>query len=100
MIYINLQLQFLTIMSKDKKQTSAPGSSNPLFGKENYMWMLIGLGVLALGFFLMAGGKSSDPKVFNDADVYSTTRITIAPMLIIAGFIIEIFAIMKKSKTN
>ncbi|HQW83549.1 MAG TPA: DUF3098 domain-containing protein [Ferruginibacter sp.] len=87
-------------MSKDKKQTSAPGSSNPLFGKENYMWMLIGLGVLALGFFLMAGGKSSDPKVFNDADVYSTTRITIAPMLIIAGFIIEIFAIMKKSKTN
>jgi len=62
--------------------------------------MLIGLAVLALGFFLMAGGKSTDPKVFNDDDVYSTTRITIAPMLIIAGFIIEIFAIMKKSKAN
>lgn len=87
-------------MNKDKKQTAATGTSNPLFGKENYMWMLIGLAVLALGFFLMAGGKSSDPKVFNDADVYSTTRITIAPMLIIAGFIIEIFAIMKKSKSN
>ncbi|MBK6633408.1 MAG: DUF3098 domain-containing protein [Chitinophagaceae bacterium] len=64
------------------------------------MWMLIGLAVLALGFFLMAGGKSSDPNVFNEKDVYSTTRITIAPMLIIAGFIIEIFAIMKKSKAN
>lgn len=64
------------------------------------MWMLIGLAVLALGFFLMSGGKSSDPKVFNDSEVYSTTRITIALILIIAGFVIEIFAIMKKSKTN
>ena len=64
------------------------------------MWMLIGLAVLALGFFLMSGGKSSDPKVFNDSEVYSTSRITIAPILIIAGFVIEIFAIMKKSKTN
>lgn len=85
-------------MNKEKKQIPAAGTSNPLFGKENYMWMLIGLAVLALGFFLMAGGKSIDPKVFNDSDVYSTTRITIAPILIIAGFVIEIFAIMKKSK--
>jgi hypothetical protein len=87
-------------MSNDKKQNTPAGTSNPLFGKENYTWMLIGLAVLALGFFLMAGGKSSDPKQFNADDVYSTTRITIAPMLIIAGFIIEIFAIMKKSKSN
>ena len=87
-------------MSKDKKQMPASGASNPLFGRENYMWMLIGLAVLALGFFLMSGGKSADPKVFNDNEVYSTTRITIAPILIIAGFIIEIFAIMKKSKSN
>lgn len=48
--------------------------------------------------FLMAGGKSSNPNVFQDKDVYSTTRITIAPILIIAGLIIEIFAIMKKPK--
>lgn len=87
-------------MSKETKQAPAGGNSNPLFGKENYMWMLIGLAVLALGFFLMAGGKSADPRVFNDDDVYSTTRITIAPILIIAGFVIEIFAIMKKSKSN
>ena len=87
-------------MTKDKKTIQASGTSNPLFGRENYMWMLIGLAVLALGFFLMAGGKSTDPKVFNADDVYSTTRITIAPMLIIAGFIIEVFAIMKKSKSN
>jgi hypothetical protein len=87
-------------MSEQKKTSSSSTSSNPLFDKGNYMWMLIGLAVLALGFFLMAGGKSNDPKVFNADEVYSTTRITIAPMLIIAGFIIEIFAIMKKSKSN
>jgi hypothetical protein len=82
------------------KKTTGPVTSNQLFDKGNYMWMLIGLAVLALGFFLMAGGKSNDPKVFDPKEVYSTTRITIAPMLIIAGFIIEIFAIMKKSKSN
>ncbi len=87
-------------MSNEKKQVKAASTPNPLFGKENFMWMLIGLGVLALGFFLMAGGKSANPNVFNKEEVYSTTRITIAPMLIIAGFIIEIFAIMKKSKSN
>lgn len=87
-------------MINEKKQVKAAGNTNPLFGKDNYMWMLIGLGVIALGFLLMAGGKSSDPKVFNADEVYSATRITIAPLLIVAGFIIEIFAIMKKSKTN
>lgn len=81
-------------MSNVKKQTA----SNDLFGKENYIWMLAGLLVVALGFFLMAGGKSADPTKFNDNEIYSTTRITIAPLLIIIGFIIEIFAIMKKSK--
>ena len=69
-----------------------------LFTKENYMWMFIGLVVLAIGFFLMAGGKSHDPKVFDPKEVYSPMRITVAPILIIAGFIIEIIAIMKKPK--
>lgn len=67
-----------------------------LFGRENYMWMLAGIVIMAIGFLLMAGGKSSDPNVFNDKDVYSTTRITIAPILIIVGLLVEIYAIMKK----
>lgn len=71
---------------------------NVLFTKENYKWMIIGLVTLAIGFFLMAGGKSSNPNVFNDSDVYSPVRITIAPILIVAGLVIEIFAIMKKPK--
>jgi Protein of unknown function (DUF3098) len=91
-------------MSNDKKQTQAKvtanSNNNSLFTKDNYIWMLAGLAVMALGFFLMAGGKSPDPKVFNDSEVYSTTRITIAPILIIAGLVIEIFAIMKKTKIS
>ncbi|MEO6582748.1 MAG: DUF3098 domain-containing protein [Ferruginibacter sp.] len=72
---------------------------NNLFGRDNYMWMLIGAAVLALGFFLMSGGKSDNPNIFNEKEVYSPIRITLAPLLIIAGFVIEIFAIMKKQKT-
>ena len=71
---------------------------NNLFGKENYMWMLAGILVIILGFILMAGGKSADPKIFDPKEVYSTTRITVAPLLIIIGFILEIVGIMKKPK--
>ena len=84
-------------MSTTKQQKTAQPAQD-LFGKENYMYMLAGLVVLAIGFFLMAGGKSPDPTKFNDAEIYSTTRITIAPILIIVGFLIEIVAIMKKPK--
>ncbi len=69
-----------------------------LFTRENYKWMLIGLAILAVGFFMMAGGKSSNPDVFNDKDIYSPMRITIAPILIVAGLLVEIYAIMKKPK--
>ena len=72
---------------------------NNLFTKDNYLWMLVGLALIALGFILMAGGKSADPKVFNKDEVYSFRRITLAPFLIIAGFVLEIIGIMKKPKT-
>jgi Protein of unknown function (DUF3098) len=85
-------------MSNDKKQQ--PQQQNVLFGKENFIWMLGGLIIMALGFFLMSGGKSSDPNVFNDKEVYSPIRITVAPLLIIGGLVVEIFAIMRKPKAN
>lgn len=72
--------------------------SPPLFSKENYILMAGGLLLLALGFFLMVGGKSPDPKAFDPKEIYSLERITVAPILIILGFVIEIVAIMKKSK--
>lgn len=60
--------------------------------------MLAGIVLMAIGMFLMAGGKSDNPNVFNPKEVYSTTRITIAPVLILAGLIIEIFAIFRKPR--
>jgi hypothetical protein len=84
-------------MNEKKSSTSninAPG----LFGKENYVWIIAGLAVIALGLILMAGGKSDDPNVFNPKEVYSTTRITIAPILILIGLGIEVFAIFRKPK--
>jgi hypothetical protein len=70
-----------------------------LFHKENYILMLAGLIVIALGMMVMSGGKSTDPKIFDQKEVYSTTRITIAPILIVIGLAIEVFAIFKKPKT-
>ena len=69
-----------------------------IFSKDNYVWMAIGAAVITIGMFLMAGGASTDPNVFNKDEVYSTTRITIAPLLILAGLVIEIYAIFKKPK--
>lgn len=82
--------------AKDKKVTKAPGL--PLFERDNYMWMMIGAVVVAIGMILMAGGKNDDPNTFNYNEVYSTTRITVAPILIILGLLIEIYAIFKKPK--
>ena len=66
-----------------------------LFGKRNYKFMLIGIFFIALGFILMSGGGSEDPNIFNE-EIYSFRRIRLAPMLVILGFIIEVYAILTK----
>ncbi len=68
-----------------------------LFGKRNYKFMLIGIFFIALGFILMSGGGSEDPNIFNE-EIYSFRRIRLAPMLVILGFIIEVYAILTKPK--
>lgn len=68
-------------------------------GKENYKLMAIGFLIIIVGFILMAGGKSEDPKVFS-GDIFSFRRITLAPLIVLAGFIFEIYAIMKKPRDN
>ena len=82
----------------DKEKTVTKPYS--LFDRDNLLWMAGGAAVMALGFILMAGGKSNDPNVFNPNEVYSTTRITIAPILILAGLVIEIFAIFRHPKNH
>jgi hypothetical protein len=73
-------------------------SSASFFSKDNYIWMAVGLAMIAIGMFLMTGGKSDNPAVFNPKEVYGSQRITIAPILILAGLVVEIFAIFKKPK--
>ena len=68
-----------------------------IFGKRNYTLLIVGLVFVALGFILMIGGGSDDPNVFNP-EIFSFRRITLAPILILIGFVIEIFAIMSKPK--
>ena len=67
------------------------------FSKKNYILLFVGLTFIASGLILMVGGGSEDPTQFSD-EIFNTTRLTIAPILIAAGFIIEIFAIMHKGK--
>lgn len=69
-----------------------------LFDKENYMWMIGGLVLIFLGLFLMSGGKSANPNEFNYSEIYSFRRITLAPIMMMIGFGVEVYAIMKKPK--
>ncbi|MEX2349615.1 MAG: DUF3098 domain-containing protein [Flavobacteriaceae bacterium] len=68
-----------------------------IFQKENYKWMFVGLGFIALGFILMIGGGSDDPNVFNK-EIYNWRRIRLAPALILIGFAVEVYAILLNPK--
>ncbi|GET30615.1 DUF3098 domain-containing protein [Prolixibacter sp. SD074] len=69
-------------------------------GRQNYRLLVIGFLIIMMGFVLMVGGKSDDPNVFNPDQIFSFRRITLAPMVALFGFLFEIYAIMKKSKTE
>ena len=66
-----------------------------LFGNRNYKFMILGLIFIAVGFILMSGGGNDDPNVFNE-EIYNFRRIRLAPMLVVTGFIIEVYAILTK----
>mgnify|MGYP000512675514 CR=1 FL=1 len=68
--------------------------------KENFKLIIIGLAVVILGFILMAGGGSEDPNEFMEEELFSFRRITLAPGLVIVGYIFIIYAIMKKPKED
>ncbi len=68
-----------------------------IFGKKNYQIMFIGLAFIITGFILMSGGDTGDETSFNP-EIFNFQRITLAPILILTGFVIEVFAIMYKAK--
>lgn len=67
------------------------------FGKKNYILMIAGILMLLLGFVLLSGGGSQDPKVFSEA-IFNTQRMVIAPLFMLGGFVVEVFAIMYRPK--
>ncbi|MGC6470526.1 MAG: DUF3098 domain-containing protein [Flavobacteriales bacterium] len=67
------------------------------FGKRNYQLMIIGIILIITGYILMSGGKSEDPEVFSDA-IFNFRRLTLSTLFLIAGFIVEVFAILHKPK--
>lgn len=68
-----------------------------LFDKVNYKILLVGLAVIALGFILMSGGGSDNPNVFNE-DIFNFRRIRLAPTLVLIGFGITVYSILKNPK--
>ncbi|MFH1321371.1 MAG: DUF3098 domain-containing protein [Bacteroidota bacterium] len=79
------------------KKKNETGKSGFVFERENYKILLVGVVFIIIGFILMIGGGSDDPDVFNP-EIFSFRRITLAPIIVMTGFAIGIFAIMKKPK--
>ncbi len=94
-------------MAKEKPKTYAAPSKRLFnqqgekatfaFGKDNYKIMLIGIALVALGMILMIGGASDDPNKFSE-DIFNFQRLTLSPIIIIAGYVVVLIAILKKPK--
>ncbi len=82
-----------------QKTQAAPSKLELPFQKKNYMLMLIGIAIVALGYILMSGGGSADPNVFSE-EIFSFRRITLAPIVVLAGYVFIGYAIMYKPKTK
>lgn len=81
------------------KKNEMNGGDQMAFTKSNYIYLIAGFIVILIGFFLMSGGGSEDPKIYSDA-IFSTRRITVAPVVILSGYGLILYAIMKKNKSE
>jgi len=80
------------------KQSAKENGIGLLFDKRNYLLMIGGVVLIILGMVVMSGGGSTDPKVFNGEELFSAQRLTVAPIMILLGFAVEVVAIMLKPK--
>lgn len=83
-------------VSRSRMPAAGAKKAELLFGKQNYTWMGIGIGLIVLGLVLMAGGHMPGPDVWDDDIIYSFRRTVLAPVFILSGLIVEIYAIFKK----
>lgn len=90
-----MELKKKTSEAAKKKVEKDDNTPQMPFSKSNYIWVLVGVALIALGFILMVGGGSDNPNVFNDS-MFGFRRLTLAPILCLLGFAVEIYAIMKK----
>lgn len=79
----------------DAIKPNSKSSDELAFTRKNYLMLIIGFVMVVIGFMLMAGGGSDDPAVFSDA-IFSTRRLTVAPIVVMAGYVVVFFAIMKR----
>jgi len=86
-----------TGVSTEQQKTEQTSSTQFAFGKQNYKLLFIGLALILIGFLLMIGGGADNANEFSE-DIFNFRRITLAPLFILAGYVVEIFAIMKKPK--
>lgn len=106
-LYCNLNFYTMAVnISATKAPQAAPLKKKevkalaPLFEKQNYIWMLIGAAIITIGMILLSGGKNPDPNTFDPNLVYSKTRITVAPILIVLGLLVEVYALFKKPQAK
>ena len=71
--------------------------NNYLFNNRRYKFLILSIFIIGIGFFLMSGGGSSDPEIFND-EIYNFRRIRLAPLIVISGFVLCIISILYKDK--
>ena len=82
---------------KNKEKNNAQGEF--LFGKRNYVIMIVGIAIILIGFVLMIGGGSDDPSVFNE-EMYNFRRIRLAPTVVLIGLAVQVYAIMANPEKN
>lgn len=66
------------------------------FGKTNYLLIIAGVVVIGVGFILMSGGGTNNPKEFAGDQIFNSTRLTVAPITVLLGFAVVLFGIVKK----
>jgi hypothetical protein len=80
---------------QSQNQGSERAGNQITYGMAQYKWMLIGIGFIALGMILMSGGWMPSPEVWDESIIYSPVRLTVAPICIIIGLILQVYAIFK-----